>query len=145
MGMSLVVKAFRFYELYAKLCLAEEPVKDPIQQTLQLGTSVRFCKWEVWICVSFRKDRVNSSPATSGDGTNTFLEGCNIHERMQEKVVLGSGTESHNAWSILAWSNSGMHCFKILVNCGQSFADLRPCWKGEEWKAEKLGEMYLTC
>lgn len=78
---SFVVKAFRFYELYAKLYLAEELVKDPIQQTIQLGIGVCFWKWEVGFCVSLGKDRVNSSPATPNDDTNTFLEDCNIHSR----------------------------------------------------------------
>lgn len=33
------------------------------------------------VCAFLRKDRVNSSPATFGGGTHTFLEDYNIHSR----------------------------------------------------------------
>lgn len=96
---SLVVKAFRFYELYAKLCLAVESVKDPIQQTLQLGIGVCFWKWEVWFCVSLGKDRAELKSCHLC-WWHQYLSGGLQHPfQIQDRVVLGSGTKSPLAWS----------------------------------------------
>lgn len=112
---SLVVKAFRYYELYAKLCLAEEPVKDPVQWTLQLGIGVCFWKWEVWVCVSLGKDRSELKSCYLCWWQQYRSGGLQHPFQIQDRMVLGSGTESH-----LAWSSIGMHCPSRLGGCGQS-------------------------